>query len=151
MVFPPLTCLNNMHGKPQDITTTIGSIHPLMLGKWHGAQFFTWSFQTFQSWLLKIKALDHNITLIFKIIFPYVTSNIVWIVCCIPLVHIGAFLGDIHIFKNVYFKLLQCWAMAKFSRAIGMVCSNNLICCSQVGTHVIKVKCCSIVLLNCCR
>jgi hypothetical protein len=99
MVFPPLPCLNNMHGKPQDITATIGSTCPSMLGKWHGAQFFTWSFQTFQSWIFKIKALDDNITLIFETIFPHMTSNIARIVCCNPLVHIGAFLGDIHIFK----------------------------------------------------
>jgi hypothetical protein len=33
MVFPPLPCLNNKHGKPQDITATIGSTRPSMLGK----------------------------------------------------------------------------------------------------------------------
>ncbi len=81
MVNPPLACLNNMHAKPRDTTTTIGFTHPSMLGKWHGAQFFTWSFQTFQSWPSKIKALDDNITLISKITFSHVTSNVVGIVC----------------------------------------------------------------------
>jgi len=133
-------CPHNIHHRPAITIVKDGSIWPSTLGRWHGAQLCTWSFHVWPSWPSNNNIPEGKTFRTCRITRDAFTSKVVSLFVVGKrnfIVQTSEYEANNHSMYSGITQCIWCWAIAKFSIAMGITCRNKVAHCSHAWIHTL--------------